>query len=104
MSVPTFSSFLIAKRAYQLLAHSYDWYRDIRSITVRAINLTTSETPQQLDLLSNTQNIDKIERLELVVDKIRERYGKDIIKSAILFQDIGINLISPITMPTGLCR
>lgn len=104
MTVPTFSSFLIAKRAYQLLAHSYDWYRDIRSITVRAINLTTSETPQQLDLLSNTQNIDKIERLELVVDKIRERYGKDIIKSAILFQDIGINLISPITMPTGLCR
>lgn len=104
MPIPTFSSFLIAKKAYQLFLQSYNWDREIRSITVRAINLISSDSPQQIDLLSETQNIDKIERLEFVVDNIRERFGKDIIKNAVLCQDIGMKPMTKLTMPTGLCR
>lgn len=104
MPMPTFSSFLIAKKSYQLFLQSYNWDREIRSITVRAINLISSDSPQQINLLSETQNIDKIERLEFVVDRIRERFGKDIIKNAVLCQDIGMKPMTKLTMPTGLCR
>lgn len=104
MPIPSYSSFLIAKKAYQLFLQSYNWDRDIRSITVRAINLISSDSPQQIDLLSETQNIDKIERLEFVVDNIRERFGKDIIKNAVLCRDIGMKPMTKLTMPTGLCR
>lgn len=104
MPIPTYSSFLIAKKSYQLFLQSYNWDREIRSITVRAINLISSDSPQQINLLSETQNIDKIERLEFVVDRIRERFGKDIIKNAVLCQDIGMKPMTKLTMPTGLCR
>lgn len=104
MPIPTFSSFLIAKKAYLLFLQSYNWDREIRSITVRAINLVSSESPQQITLLSETQNIDKMERLEFVIDNIRERFGKDIIKNAVLCQDIGMKPMTKLTMPTGLCR
>lgn len=104
LPIATYSSLYIAKRAYSLFLQSYKWSRDIRSITVRAINLVSSETPQQISLLSETQKIDKIERLEIVVDNLRERFGKDIIKNAVLCQDIGIKTNTKLTMPTGLCR
>ena len=105
LSQQTNSSLYLAKKAYALFCENYNWNRDIRSITVRAINLVSEQTPQQIDLFSETQNIDKMERLEIVVDKLRERFGKDIIKNAVLCQDIGMKpMTSKLTMPTGLCR
>ncbi len=101
----TNNSLTLAKKAYQLFSENYDWNCDIRSVTVRAINLVSEQTPQQIDLFSETQNIDKMERLDTVVDKLRERYGKDIIKNAVLCQDIGMkSMTAKLTMPTGMCR
>lgn len=102
---PTNNSLTLAKKAYQLFSENYDWNCDIRSVTVRAINLVSEQTPQQIDLFSETQNIDKMERLDTVVDKLRERFGKDIIKNAVLCQDIGMkSMTAKLTMPTGMCR
>ena len=102
---PTYSSLYLARKAYQLFKQSYMWERDIRSITVRAINLVSEELPQQMGLFAEVQSIDKMERLELVVDNIRERFGKNAIRSAVLCQDIGMKaMTSKLTMPTGLCR
>lgn len=101
----TNNSLTLAKKAYQLFSENYDWNCDIRSVTVRAINLVSEQTPQQIDLFSETQNIDKMERLDTVVDKLRERFGKDIIKNAVLCQDIGMkSMTAKLTMPTGMCR
>ncbi len=101
----TNSSFYLAKKAYKLFNENYDWNCDIRSVTVRAINLVSEQTPQQIDLFSETQNIDKMERLETVIDNIRERFGKDIIRNAVLCQDIGMkSMTAKLTMPTGMCR
>lgn len=101
----TNSSLYLAKKAYALFCKNYDWNCDIRSITVRAINLVSDNSPQQIDFFSETQNVDKMERLETVVDRLRERFGKDIIKNAVLCQDIGMkSMSSKLTMPTGLCR
>lgn len=102
---PTYSSLYLARKAYQLFKQSYMWERDIRSITVRAINLVSEELPQQMGLFAEVQSIDKMERLELVIDNIRERFGKNAIRSAVLCQDIGMKaMTSKLTMPTGLCR
>ena len=102
---PTNSSLYLAKKAYALFCENYNWNCDIRSITVRAINLVSENTPQQIGLFSETQNVEKMERLEIVVDKIRERFGKDIIKNAVLCQDIGMkSMTAKLTMPTGMCR
>lgn len=102
---PTNNSLTLAKKAYKLFSENYDWNCDIRSVTVRAINLVSEYTPQQIDLFSETQDIDKMERLDAVIDKLRERFGKDIIKNAVLCQDIGMKpMTAKLTMPTGLCR
>ncbi len=102
---PTYSSLYLARKAYQLFKQSYMWDRDIRSITVRAINLVSEELPQQMGLFAEVQGIDKMERLEIVVDNIRERFGKNAIRSAVLCQNIGMKaMTSKLTMPTGLCR
>lgn len=101
----TNNSLTLAKKAYKLFSENYDWNCDIRSVTVRAINLVSEQTPQQIDLFSETQDIDKMERLDAVVDKLRERFGKDIIKNAVLCQDIGMKpMTAKLTMPTGMCR
>lgn len=101
----TNSALYLAKKAYALFCENYNWNCDIRSITVRAINLVSENTPQQIDLFSESQNVDKMEQLEIVVDKIRERFGKDIIKNAVLCQDIGMkSMTAKLTMPTGMCR
>ncbi len=102
---PTNNSLTLAKKAYELFSENYDWNCDIRSVTVRAINLVSEYTPQQIDLFSETQDIEKMERLDAVVDKLRERFGKDIIKNAVLCQDIGMKpMTAKLTMPTGMCR
>ena len=102
---PTYSSLYLARKAFTLFKQSYMWNRDIRSITVRAINLVSEELPQQIGLFADEQNIDKMERLEIVIDNIRERFGKNAIKNAVLCQDIGMKaMTSKLTMPTGLCR
>jgi len=105
MTHPTNSSSYIARMAYDLFRQSYMWNRDIRSITVRAINLISSESPQQIDLLSETQRIEKKERLESVIDNIHQRFGKDSLTYAVLCKDIGMKTMSAkLTMPTGMCR
>ena len=65
----------------------------IRSITVRAINLVNSFTPQQLDFFNDYEKREKNDRLELAVEKVREKYGKDSIKLALALKDL--------KMPTG---
>lgn len=105
LSQQTHSSLYLAKKAYALFCENYNWNCDIRSITVRAINLISEQTPRQIDLFSETQKIDKMEQLESVVDRIRERFGKDAIKNAVLCQDIGMKaMTAKLTMPTGFCR
>lgn len=51
LPVPTQSPSCIAKEAFSLFTRSYDWRNPIRSLTVRAINLTSLDTPCQLDTL-----------------------------------------------------
>lgn len=79
------------------------WSNPIRSITVQAINLVQQDTPRQLDMFMDIKRIDRMEKLDLCIEEIRRRFGKDSIKNGILCQ----NLKMPpekaeLTMPTGM--
>ncbi len=103
LELPTQSPMLIARAAFELFKKRYDWRNPIRSVTIQAINLVPQDTPRQIDLFMNIERIEKLEKLDLCIETIRERFGKDSIRNGILFQ----NLKMPpekaeITMPTGM--
>lgn len=103
LDMPTQSSMLIAKTAFSLFEKRYDWRNPIRSVTIQAINLVPQDTPRQIDMFTNVARIEKLEKLDLCIETIRQRFGKDSIKNAVLCQ----NLRMPpekaeLTMPTGM--
>lgn len=103
LAFPTQSPMLIAKSAFDLFKQSYHWNNDIRSVTIQAINLSQQDTPRQLDLFMDTKKIEKQEKLDVCIESIRSRYGKNAIRNAVLFQNLKMPAAKPdITMPTGL--
>ena len=104
LPVSTQSPSVIAKEAFSLFTRSYDWPHPIRSITVRAINLTSLDTPCQLDLFSDPVKVAKAESLDKTIESLRYRFGKKIIRNACLLNN---PKMSPhdnpdIIMPTGI--
>ena len=75
------SSFRLAERAFTLFKKMYDCDLNIRSITVQAINLIDEEKKEQKNLFINKKS-KKIEKLEKYIDKINEKYGKNIVFNA----------------------
>ena len=106
IDIPTWSSIHLAKTAFKLFESNYNWQHDIRSITVRAINLVEEDTPIQIDLFTDVRLVEKREKLDLAIESIRQRFGKDAIGNAVLFQNIklppkqNVELI----MPTGMVK
>ena len=104
LPVPTQSPSCIAKEAFSLFTRSYDWRNPIRSLTVRAINLTSLDTPCQLDMFSDPIRVAKAESLDKAIEELRYRFGKKIIRNACLLDN---PKMSPhdnpdIIMPTGI--
>lgn len=104
LPVPTQSPSTIAKEAYSLFLRSYDWKKPIRSITVRAINLISIETPYQLDVFSDVSCTEKAEALDRVIEEIRSRFGPNIIRNACLLNNPKMSAQGnpKVIMPTGI--
>ena len=103
LDMPTQSPMLIAKTAFSLFEKRYDWRNPIRSVTIQAINLVPQDTPRQIDLFTNVERIEKLEKLDLCIETIRQRFGKDSIKNAVLCQNLRLPPErAEITMPTGM--
>lgn len=66
----------IALAAYSLLEEKYSWRNPIRSITVTAIQLDSSQNPTQLSMLLDYERLARREKLNESIDTIRDRYGK----------------------------
>ena len=103
LEMPTQSPLLIARAAYELFRRKYSWDNPIRSVTVRAINLMDQDTPWQTCLFVDYGKLERTEKLDLCIEDIRRRFGKNSIRNAILLKN---DLIPPetakITMPTGM--
>ncbi len=100
----THSTSILAKEAFSLFSRSYRWDFPIRSVTVRAINLSPQSCPQQIDLFTDYAEINRRERIESVVENIRDRFGKYAIMPAALCRNIKMPTDREIElkMPTGM--
>ena len=108
MPLSTQSDSYLSKKAFALFKKNYSWDNNIRSITIRAIELQPEDTPTQTDFFSDRTRLDKLERVDTVVDQIRGRFGKESIMRASL---LTLDSLAPekskgIKMPTGMltCR
>lgn len=104
LPVPTQSASVIAKAAFELFLKSYDWHLPIRQITVRAINLQSSHTPCQLSVFNDISYIERREKVDETVEKLRARFGSDIIRNACLLDNPKMPRFneSKIEMPAGI--
>ncbi|MBR3842826.1 MAG: DNA polymerase IV, partial [Christensenellaceae bacterium] len=78
----------IAEEAFRLFQKNYDWRREVRSLSVRAIGLIPIGDPYQGDFFTDTEKHEKIERFDNAVEDIRNRFGKNAIFSASLMGDL----------------
>lgn len=103
LTQPLQSPLLLAQSAFDLFQRSYRWINPIRSVTIQAINLLPQDVPMQLDLFAETQNIEKMEKIDACIEDLRRRFGNNIIRNAVLLQDIFFpSPRAEITMPTGV--
>lgn len=90
LPVATQSPTIIAKSAFELFEKSYDWQYPVRSVTVTAINLIEQGNAVQTDFFSDMFRLEKIEKADSCIEKIRRRFGDGIIKNAVLLQKLSL--------------
>ena len=77
----------IESKAFELFADNYSWREKVRAVTVRAINLTDGNEPEQLDFLMDYSAQEKRESAEEAMEKIRKKHGISIINIASLSEN-----------------
>ena len=79
----------------KLLRANYNWYRPLRSIGIRAMDLVPATTPMQLTLFEDQVRREKAEQLERSIDDIRRRFGHYSVCRAVCTMDDTLHNISP---------
>lgn len=87
LELATQNSADIGKAAIELIKAKYDWHARIRAITVSAIRLERADNPTQIYIFNDYNKMEKISRLEHAVDDIRNKYGKNSIRPAIILNE-----------------
>lgn len=79
----------MAESALKLFHRNYNFDEQsaIRSVGVRACDLSPAATPVQLDLFGNEEKRIKQEHLDDTIDKLRSRFGNNIVRRAITLGD-----------------
>lgn len=105
-NMATHNSMDIAKGAFSLFEKNFKWNKTVRAVCVRAINLVSDKIPRQLSLFDDTEGIEKRNKIETAIEKIRDRYGKTSITYACLMRDLKMPKTKDIQliMPTGMVR
>ena len=105
LNFATQSPFVIAKLAYALFLQKYVWNKNIRSVTVRAINLISDSAPMQLDLFVDQNSMTRQAKIDNCIESLRARFGSEIIKNAVLLKNVWmLNDQAKLTMPTGMAN
>ena len=87
LSTPTQDELEISKLAYRLLLENYNFKDKIRAITVTAIGLNEENAPVQADLFHDYAADDKRKTLNSTLDHIKNAFGKDAIKPAVILDE-----------------
>lgn len=87
ISNPTDITNEIAETALELFRGNYKWEKPIRSIGVRASDLTNPCYATQLSLFVDEAYRDKLRRADRTVDEIRRRFGYKSIQRGLMYCD-----------------
>ncbi|MBR3767029.1 MAG: DNA polymerase IV [Clostridia bacterium] len=87
LEFPTNLSETICKEGLELLRRTWNFSEPLRSIGIRAIDLSSDKEPQQFSLWRDEEKEVKKENLELTVQKIRDKYGKESIVRSVILSD-----------------
>ncbi|MFA6749972.1 MAG: DNA polymerase Y family protein [Candidatus Ozemobacteraceae bacterium] len=78
----SFSYYEVANKVKEIFATEYDWFKPVRALTVRAINLTPADLPYQPDLFQDLSKHEKYLTLEKTMNLIRGKFGNTAIAPA----------------------
>lgn len=87
LDFPTQDELVISRVAYKLLRENYNFKDKIRAITVTAIGLNEENAPMQADMFHDYEKDEKRKSLNSTLDSIKNTFGKDIIKPAIILDE-----------------
>ena len=90
---PTNVSEDIAKVCYRLFKDNFDWSLDVRALGVRVTHL--SEGKIQYDIFKNGNNLEKKQTLEITIEKLRERFGYEVIRRGNILAYDGLSGLNP---------
>ena len=82
------------EKVFELYKRNHTSGKPVRSLSVRACNLTLNEN-EQLSFLPEIANIQKQEALESAADDIRKRFGYFSVRNGPLFSDKHLSSLNP---------
>lgn len=84
----------LLEKSFELYKRHHTSGKPVRSLSVRACNLSLNEN-EQISLLPEISGIQKQETLEGVVDNIRNRFGHFAIQNGLLLSDKQLSSLNP---------
>lgn len=94
LSYPNRTAKALLQKAFGLYKRNHTSGKPVRSLSVRACNLSLSEN-EQLSLFPEISAIQKQETLESTVDNIRSRFGHFSVQSGLLLSDKQLSRLNP---------
>lgn len=82
---PCSNALEISKKAFELFREIYPWQNYVRGLGISVSDFCFGA--EQLDLFGSFEKDEKQRRLNIAIDKIRKKYGNNIIQSAIIYKD-----------------
>ncbi len=92
---PTCISGEIVAAAMNLFQQHYRWYKPIRGLSVRCSDLIPASAPQQLSIFGDEECRQKREELDRTVERLRHRFGHNVVQRASLLMDTPLGGINP---------
>jgi len=91
LSVGSYVSGVIAKKAMDIFIANWRWINPIRSLGIRVTGLFAADSGMQLSLFGEDNQHMKLASLEKSIDEIRRRYGHYSIQRALLMSEKTLN-------------
>ncbi|MCI8499116.1 MAG: DNA polymerase IV [Clostridia bacterium] len=82
---PTCHANELAQKAFALFREMYPWENAVRSVGLSVSDFCFGA--EQLDLFGSIEKDEKQKRIDAAVDKLRKKYGNNVIQSAIVYKD-----------------
>ncbi len=95
MKCPTNVSNELVKNAMDLLSVNYNWNVPIRSLGLSVTDFDY-DCVTQFDLSGSVEKREKLEKLEMAVDRLKDRYGNYCIQKASVLFDSNLGHIDPV--------